>query len=56
MTFEANDCYSFMWLTHILAVCWGFPYTRRKINDNSEHSRDSIVQGNESYIYIYTLI
>lgn len=56
MKIDTNNSYKLMRLTHILAIFWGFPITRRKINDNNKHDKDSIVQGNTFYIYIWTRV
>lgn len=41
-----DDCYGYMRSTHLLAVCWGYPITRRRtINDNSKHDVESVVEG-----------
>lgn len=38
----ASDSYGYMRLTHILAVCWGMPITRRQIAaDDVKGKRDS---------------
>lgn len=45
-TTDTSDCYGYMRLTHVLAVCWGLPITRRLTNDNGNHDKDTVIQGN----------
>lgn len=48
MKTDSDDSYGFMRLTHTLAVCWGLPITRRKIENTNKHDcdDDSVVRGN----------
>lgn len=46
MKTDTNDSYGYMRLTHVLAVCWGLPITRRRTNDNDYYDKDTVVQGN----------
>ncbi|XP_060870238.1 uncharacterized protein LOC132944770 [Metopolophium dirhodum] len=36
-----SDCYGYMRLTHVLAVCWGMPITRRRTADDVKSHRGS---------------
>ncbi|XP_050423069.1 uncharacterized protein LOC126834899 [Adelges cooleyi] len=40
-----NECYKFMRLTHILTLCLGLPFTRKKLNPKDEPNKDCDVAG-----------
>lgn len=48
MKIDNSDCYGpYMRLTHILALCFGLPITRRQIKTNDRFNGESDVQGND---------
>lgn len=46
-----SDGYGYMRLTHLLTLFWGLPITRRKINNNIKHDRNTDVSGNNIGTY-----
>lgn len=45
MIIDDDDSYEFMQLTHMTAICFGLPYSRRPINEGDDCKADSNVAG-----------
>lgn len=54
-TYTNDDCYEYMRMTHVLALCWGLPITRIRTNNADVQDRDTTVQGNINCIFMVAL-
>ncbi|CAI6348581.1 unnamed protein product [Macrosiphum euphorbiae] len=46
---DVDDCYGYMRLTHVMAVCWGLPITRRRTGGNERDGDPDVVRGTKIY-------
>ncbi|XP_050058269.1 uncharacterized protein LOC114123716 [Aphis gossypii] len=47
-----SDCYEYLRLTHVLAIFWGMPITRRRTTDNVKRNRD-LANEHDGYRYSF---
>lgn len=42
MKINNSDSYKYLRLTHVIAICFGLPYTRRKIKDGIDPKNENV--------------